>query len=248
MPYLFSLLVNGTSVSYFLLLTSCLLPQQTMAQEAVTAQMQIAQQLQQRLEKELKDWQLQTGLSQVESQVNVKLPSGTSKLNACEQALLIEGASAVPLGNVQRRVSCQQPKWSLYVRSSVKVSARLPVANRALKRGEHIAATDIDWQLIKLSVSDRDVITDMEHIVGQQVVRKLRRHRAIKAQQLSKPQWVNIGDKVIIEARSNGFYANMPGEALEAGGEGEAIRVRNLSSGKVISAYPIAKGRVETLF
>ena len=80
------------------------------------------------------------------------------------------------------------------------------------------------------------------------MVRKLRRHRVIKAQQLGKPQWVNIGDKVIIEARSNGFYANMAGEALEAGGEGKAIRVRNLSSGKIISAYPIAKGRVATQF
>lgn len=248
MPYLFSLLVNGTYISCFLLIFSCLLPQHVIAQEAITAPIQIEQQLSQRLTNELEEWQLQAGLLQVNSKVKVKLASGANKLKSCKTTLVIEGGSAVPLGNVQRKVSCQQPRWSLYVRAGVNVSARLPVAKRAIKRGEHILASDIEWQLVKLSVSDRDLVTDIDQIVGQQVVRKLRRHRVIKAQQLGKPQWVNIGDKVIIEARSNGFYANMPGEALEAGGEGEAIRVRNLSSGKVISAYPIAKGRVATLF
>ena len=248
MAYIYKVLRNGTCVSCFLLMFSCLLPQQVMAQDTVTAQQQIEQQLTQLLEKELDGWQLQAGVSKVERAVKVRLPSGTSKLKPCPTALIIESSGALPLGNVQRRVGCESPRWNLYVRASVQVSARLPVANRTLKRGEHISAADIEWQQVKLSVSDRDLVTELEQIIGQQVVRKLRRHRVIKAQQLGKPQWVNIGDKVIIEARSNGFYANMAGEALEAGGEGKAIRVRNLSSGKIISAYPIAKGRVATQF
>ena len=56
------------------------------------------------------------------------------------------------------------------------------------------------------------------------------------------------GDEVIIEAVSATFYANMIGIAMDAGKQGDAIRVRNSSSGKIITAYPIAKGRVETRF
>ncbi len=134
------------------------------------------------------------------------------------------------------------------MRASVVVKAKVPVTNRLLKRGEHVSIADIEWQVIRLDASDRNVLAQLDDILGRKVVRKIRRHQAIKSQQLDDPQWINIGDRVIIEARSNSFYANMPGEALEGGGKGDAIRVRNLSSGKIISAYPIAKGRVETLF
>ncbi|QQX80533.1 flagellar basal body P-ring formation protein FlgA [Shewanella sp. KX20019] len=238
----------GTCISYFLLGTACLFPQLSVAQDATDAALQIEDEFKQLLSIELVDWQQQAGLTKLKSRLDIKVPSGAKRLVKCSSALMIEPAKSVPLGNVQRKVSCEPMGWSLYVRASVDVKAKLPVANRVLKRGEQITMADIDWKLVKLGAADRDLVTDIEQIVGRQVVRKLRRYKPIKALQLSAPQWVNIGDRVIIEARSNGFYANMPGEALEGGGEGKAIRVKNLSSGKIISAYPIAKGRVATLF
>jgi flagella basal body P-ring formation protein FlgA len=248
MVYVYAWRKIGTCISYFLLSVSCLFPPLSLAQENTGTEVQIEREFTQLLSAELREWQQQAGLSQLESTVDIKVPSGAKRLATCSSALTIEISRRVPLGNVQRKVSCEPMGWSLYVRASVDVSARLPVANRVLKRGEQINATDIDWKLLKLSAADKDLVTDIEHIIGRQVVRKLRRYKPIKALQLSAPQWINIGDRVIIEARSNGFYANMPGEALEGGGEGKAIRVKNLSSGKIISAYPIAKGRVSTLF
>ncbi|MFT5787984.1 MAG: flagella basal body P-ring formation protein FlgA [Shewanella sp.] len=238
----------GTCVSYFLLCISCLLPPLSLAQDATDTPLQIEREFKQLLLKELREWQQQAGLDQIESKLDIKVPSGAKRLVTCSSALTIETATSVPLGNVQRKVSCERMGWSLYVRASVDVSAKLPVANHVLRRGEQITAADIDWKLLKLGAGDRDLVTDIEHIVGHQVVRKLRRYKPIKMLQLSAPQWVNIGDRVIIEARSKGFYANMSGEALEGGGKGKAIRVKNLSSGKIILAYPIAQGRVATLF
>ncbi|MDB2386953.1 flagellar basal body P-ring formation chaperone FlgA [Shewanella sp.] len=240
--------INGTYISYFLFIVSALLPLQVAGKTPHVAAQQIKLQLTEHVQAQLTQWQQQAALTNINSTIKLKLPSGVNKLPACRTALIIEGKSQAPLGNVQRKISCELPKWELYVRANVKVSARLPVAARPLKRGEKIDATDIEWQQMTLSVSDRDFISDLNQIVGQQVLRKIRRHRVIKAYQLRPPQWINIGDKVIIEARSHGFYANMPGEALEGGGEGDAIRVRNLSSGKIITVYPIAKGRVGTLF
>ncbi|MCL1050890.1 flagellar basal body P-ring formation chaperone FlgA [Shewanella abyssi] len=238
----------GTCISYFLLCASCLFPPLSVAQSETDTPLQIEKAFKQLLATELHEWQQQSGLSQLESKLDIKVPSGAKRLARCSSALMIEAAKSVPLGNVQRKVSCEPMGWSLYVRASVDVRAKLPVANRVLKRGVQISAADIDWKRLKLGAADRDLVTDIEQIIGRQVVRKIRRYKPIKALQLSAPQWVNIGDRVIIEARSNGFYANMPGEALEGGGEGKAIRVKNLSSGKIISAYPIAKGRVATLF
>ena len=243
----------GTTTSCVLLLFSCLFPHSAAAEKSVAveenlgASLQLEQAMTQLLSSELAQWQRQLGIEQFNTDIKVRVPSGAKRLAMCQSDLSM-GSGAIPLGNVQRKVTCDSQGWSLYVRASVSVSANIPVANRLLKRGEHISLADIDWQVIKLDASDRNVVTQLDDILGRKVARKIRRHQAIKSQQLDDPQWINIGDRVIIEARSNSFYANMSGEALEGGGKGDAIRVRNLSSGKVIIAYPIAKGRVATQF
>ncbi|MCL1130567.1 flagellar basal body P-ring formation chaperone FlgA [Shewanella sairae] len=237
----------GTGTSCALLVFSCLFPLISAASETVGASAQLEQEMTQLLSREVNQWQLKLGIKELTAKIKVRVPSGAKRLQFCSGELAIDSGD-IPLGNIQRKVSCEAQGWSLYVRASVKVKARVPVANRPLKRGDHISITDIDWQVVSLDASDRNLLSQLDQILGRKVVRKLRRYQPIRSQQLDDPQWVNIGDRVIIEARSNGFYANMPGEALEGGGQGKAIRVKNLSSGKVIVAYPIAKGRVQTQF
>jgi len=50
---------------------------------------------------------------------------------------------------------------------------------------------------------------------------------------------------VIISVRKAGFRIEVRGEALDAGREGESIRVRNLQSRKVVQAVAVAPGRAE---
>lgn len=238
---------NGIGLSCLLWTVFLLLPHGAMAQSLTVAD-EIRQQFVTQLEAELQQWQQLNGIEIVSHQIQPRVPSGASSLPQCPSQITIESAAGVPFGNLQRRVQCFDKGWSLFVRAKVTVTARLPVAARALKRGEIIGEQDIVFQSVVLSSSDRQLVGQLEDLLGRQVKRQLRRHRAIQINQLSAPMWVNLGDKVIIEARSNGFYANMPGEALESGGEGKGIRVKNLSSGKVIIAYPIAKGRVATIF
>ena len=248
MVYAFFVRRRGIATSCFLMLLSCLLPLRAGAEELLDVKQQIENQLTRLLSQELAQWQRHADLKSVEHNIEVRVPSGAGRLKHCSEPLQIDTGSGLVFGNVQRKVLCVSQGWSLFVRAKVEVTAKLPVANRAMKRGEFIGAQDIEWQPVVLGASDRDLITRTADIIGRQVSRKLRRHRAIQLHHLSAPQWVNIGDKVIIEAHSQGFYANMAGEALESGGEGEAIRVKNLSSGKVITAFPTAKGRVSTVF
>ena len=239
---------NGICISYFLLVISCLFPLPSVAKSVNETEVQIEQAMQELLSGELRQWQQQSAIKQLDFNVQIKVPSGVKRLARCQSQPTFNSANGLPIGNVQRKVSCSEQGWSLFVRAAVDVTARLPVANRVLKRGEVVTAADLEWRSVQLGMSDKDLLTQSQQIIGQQVQRKIRRYKVIKALQLSAPQWINIGDRVIIEARSNGFYANMPGEALEAGGEGQAIRVKNLSSGKVIVAYPLAPGRVATKF
>lgn len=239
---------NGTIGSYFLIVLSFLLPLSLAQGSDLLASDQIEVEFKQLIAQELKQWQRQAGVKSVEHDIVVRVPSGAASLTVCPERLTIDAATGLAFGNIQRRIQCHSKGWSMFVRASVKVTASIPVTNRAMKRGELVNRLDLDFQSITLSTSDRNVVTNIDEIVGRQVIRGLRRHRPIQVQNLSAPQWVNIGDQVIIEARSAGFFANMQGEALESGGEGQAIRVKNMSSGKVITAYPIAKGRVATQF
>jgi len=56
------------------------------------------------------------------------------------------------------------------------------------------------------------------------------------------------GDQVLIRVEADGVAASMTGEALQSGSKGEGIRVRNHSSGKVITAWVVERGIVETRF
>ena len=51
-----------------------------------------------------------------------------------------------------------------------------------------------------------------------------------------------------MRAGETGFAATMKGEALEAGGPGDSVKVRNLSSGKVIQTWVVERGIVETRY
>lgn len=238
----------GTFGSYFLIVLSSLLPLSLAQGTDLLVNEQIEAEFKQLITQELRQWQRQGGVKSLDHKIVVRVPSGASSLEICPEKLSIDAATGLAFGNIQRRIHCHPKGWSMFVRASVKVTVSIPVANRAMKRGELVSRQDLDWQEITLSSSDRNLMTNIDEIVGRQVIRGLRRHRAIQVQNLSAPQWVNIGDQVIIEAKSSGFVANMQGEALESGGEGQAIRVKNMSSGKVITAYPIAKGRVATQF
>ncbi|MCL1124790.1 flagellar basal body P-ring formation chaperone FlgA [Shewanella surugensis] len=226
-------------------LTSGLLMLPVQAESATVQQLEAR--MTQVLSQELKQWQQHAGVKDLTKKITVRVPSGAEKLTLCPKSPTINSAD-IDFGQVQRKLSCPSLGWSLYVRAKVQVSARLPVFKRAMKRGEQVKGQDITWMKLALKGSDKEVLTQASDIIGRQMVRKLHRYKPIKAMYLGAPVLVKLGDKVIIEAKSQGFYAKMFGEALESGREGEAIRVKNLSSGKIITAYPTSKGKVTTHF
>lgn len=243
-----SLLIYGKFFSLTFLLSIGLLPLNVHAKGKITATEQISQQMTNSVAAEIAKWQQSQEIKKVSKKITLHIPSSTAKLKACRSAPQVEAAKGLPFGRIQRKISCTTEGWSLYVRAKVTLSAYIPVANKTLKRDEVVTAENLQWQMLPLTASDQDIITDEKHILGQAVARKIIKNKPIRASNLSAPELVSIGDEVIIEAVSATFYANMIGIAMDAGKKGDAIRVRNSSSGKIITAYPIAKGRVETRF
>jgi flagella basal body P-ring formation protein FlgA len=81
--------------------------------------------------------------------------------------------------------------------------------------------------------------------VGQSSRRTLRAGDILRASQLAAPLLVRRGDQVVMLARRDGIEVSTSGEALDAGGRGALVRVRNSGSGQVVRMRVTGAGTVE---
>ena len=69
----------------------------------------------------------------------------------------------------------------------------------------------------------------------------------MRAGQLSSPVLVKRGDAVTMVARRDGIEVSMAGEAMDAGGKGAVVRIRNAGSGQVVRMRVSGAGTVEPI-
>jgi flagella basal body P-ring formation protein FlgA len=93
-----------------------------------------------------------------------------------------------------------------------------------------------DLELSKTNISrlNRGYFTDLKEVVGMQLKRRFRRGEIITPHMVKAPKIVKRGDIVPLVAKKDRFYVKMKGKALMNGAEGERIRVKNLSSSRII--------------
>ncbi|MBM7072864.1 flagellar basal body P-ring formation protein FlgA [Shewanella sp. 202IG2-18] len=187
-------------------------------------------------------------IEQIQPKLTLRSSRAVSTLSRCSSEIRFTKKSDKLLGVQQWKASCSSPNRTVMMRSQLSIKALLPVTKETLQRGQVIQPDMLTMQWVNYPSYRAQIVTQMSQLRGKRVSHKLRRLKAIQTKQLISNIWVMAGEHVIIEANANGFSANMKGKALQSGGEGQAIKVKNLSSGKVILAYPIGKGKVETRF
>ncbi|WP_160296971.1 flagellar basal body P-ring formation chaperone FlgA [Photobacterium halotolerans] len=186
-----------------------------------------------------------------DTEISISVPASVDHLPACDTELYISAADqqSLPVGYLRRQLECQsgaQP-WKLNI--TAQVSLRLPVIVSAthIRRDTRLTAAMLKSQVLTLT-RDEAFATRPEQLIGQRTLRRVRSGQIINPLQL-QPLWlVEEGDTVVIVASKNGLEASMKGEALQNGVKGEQVSVRNISSGKVIQAVVVERGKVETIF
>ncbi|MBR9856071.1 MAG: flagellar basal body P-ring formation protein FlgA [Gammaproteobacteria bacterium] len=136
----------------------------------------------------------------------------------------------------------EQPGWDLFVPVRVKilkpvVTAADPVARNTLLQAQHLTVDYQDEVLLR-----GDVFSSPQELVGSRSKRDLRPGQPIRSSQLCV---VCKGDKVGIFAQTGGLMLKTDGMAQEDGGFNDSIRVRNINSGREITARVMAAGRVQ---
>ncbi len=130
------------------------------------------------------------------------------------------------------------------------VEAEVPVVviTKPLNNKDIITKEDVVLKLKPLSRLPQDVITDKTEAIGKQTKMSLKPGTILRKSYIDLPILVKINQEIDIIARGKYFVVKAKGKALQNGRIGDVIKVKNLSSRKIIWAKVISPEEVEVNF
>jgi len=140
------------------------------------------------------------------------------------------------------------PNLDKKVPVSVKyaLAERVVVAKYPLPRGHTVKLSDVKLSKVKLK-KHRQYIENLEEVVGKKLKRAVKKGQPITYEHLEKQYLVRKSSSVKVLYSKGSFKIEILGKALENGELGEVIKVRNISSGKVIQCKVIGLNQVQFL-
>lgn len=132
----------------------------------------------------------------------------------------------------------------------VEVAAltNMVVAVRPLERGMVIGADDVTLQKRDISTAPARICRSLSEVVGKKVRISMRGNLPVRSDFLEKVALVKSGQLVMIIAENDAMKITATGKAMNSGGEGDLVMVRNLSSNKDIPARVIGADTVKVDF
>ncbi len=135
-------------------------------------------------------------------------------------------------------------RWNVYLPVTVHAYGTAWVAAAALADGTTLQAADVTAAEVDLAEDAGAVITTQALAVGRVLARPLAAGRALRMADFKPRLWFAAGDTVRVLATGVGFSVASSGQALTAGLEGQAARVRT-DSGQVVVGMPVAARQIE---
>ena len=165
-------------------------------------------------------------------------------VQSCQQNLQFEH----PFPNQPAvRVRCGQPVWQLFVNLNSGQATASPnrnspaaptlykvlVSKEVLKRGTVISAEMFSYAEMPVAGMENQIISDTKLLKNMQLVRDLTPNTPLRSYDVKAAVLVKRGQEVFVTAgEGQGFSITMRAEALQDGGLGEQIRLKNVESGR----------------
>ncbi|PMP68736.1 MAG: flagella basal body P-ring formation protein FlgA [Thermodesulfobacterium geofontis] len=128
-----------------------------------------------------------------------------------------------------------------YVEAKVPVMVlKRPVLNKAI-----LSEEDITMELKPLSRLPQDVILDKNSALGKQLRMSLKAGTILRYSHIERPVIIRRNQIVYIVVRGKNFVVKAKGLALQDGREGAEIKVKNISSKKILWGKVISSEEVE---
>lgn len=133
------------------------------------------------------------------------------------------------------------------LRGKLEALADVATAEVTLHKGDLITKDKISLKQQNIGGLDRPFLT-IEQIFGMQVARTVNAGKAIEQKHIVSPPLIKDGDQVKIFARKGELQISTSGTAKANGRLGETIRVKNVSSNKLIYCRVDGPGIVSVEF
>ena len=158
-----------------------------------------------------------------------------------DNVILQKKASNLKGGNIKVRIEFSDNSSETIIgRYTTYVYA--PVAARFLKAGIVIAPEDINLSKTKL----RDIHGSISrNIAGMQTRRNISSGNIVRESDLTSPKIIHNNDIINIHYSSGGITLQTSAIALENGGKGDVINVKNQKTGVILSGTVIDNNLVE---
>ncbi len=144
--------------------------------------------------------------------------------------------------------------WSIYVKTNVKTKLikngekkgkySVIKLSRSKEKGEIILINDLK---IEKNSNKKGFFKYKNDLIGRKLKQNLREGQIIKPRHLFKKYYVNEGEPVLIESRFKNTSVSTGGIAMEPGNLGDALKVKNVRSGKIIKGY-LKKNKIINVF
>lgn len=175
---------------------------------------------------------------------NISAVAANAEGRSCATPLAISAREQTQsLSRVTLLAACGN-EWSIYIPVDLNIYRAVVIASKPLASGTVIAADDVELSSLEVSQLVGAYLTTLDDAIGMGVKRPIAQGRPIFSQQLEQPILIRRGESVIISAESGILAVKMTGTALADGRRGELIRVKNLTSARIIDARVIAPGQV----
>lgn len=184
-----------------------------------------------------------------EYEINLVPLDSRLRLSQCPEPLeAFTNSEITHAGRVAVGVRCNaEKKWSIFTSGFIKVYQNVVILVRPLQRGETITAQHLTIERRDVSSLREDFATLPEQLENKQAIRNLDAGMILSSKHAIEPKLIKRGELVMINSDSPGFSIQMSGQAMMDGTKGQLIRVKNNTSGRIISATVIAPGRVAVM-
>jgi flagella basal body P-ring formation protein FlgA len=163
----------------------------------------------------------------------------------CARDVVVEGVDTRHPSRMRMAAICPgDDGWRQEFVLRATVSAKVLVALVDIAGNRPLVADDLGLARRDVSATP-DAMSDIDAVAGMSSRRGLRSGDILSRASLVSAVLVKRGDAVRIVAQSGTVEVTVAGEAMEAGGRGAVVRVRNSGNGIVIRARVMAAGVVQ---
>lgn len=172
------------------------------------------------------------------------------RLQQCDKTLQVTMAPGSKLlGNTSLAVSCPSPhRWKIHVAAHIDGQVNALIARHPIPRGSIIQNTDLEFVLRRYSQLNHGYYSSAKLLNNMEAKRNIKAGQVLTPGLVKAQKLVRRGQHITIVAQNGGLNLRVKGKALMDGQQGQTIKVKNLSSKKLIYAKVVSSGIVRVNF